>query len=53
MVTGKLKRSRSQDIDQISTELIKAGGKIFSLRSINLSILFGIRWNCLRSGRSR
>ena len=49
----KLKRHESPGIDQIPTELIKAGVGQFVLRSINLLILFGIRRNCLNSGRSR
>jgi hypothetical protein len=40
-------------VDQIPAELIKAGVKQFTLRSINLLILFGIRRICLRSGRSQ
>ena len=35
------------------TELIKAGVEKFALTSINLLIIFGIRRNCLRSGRRR
>ena len=47
----KLKRSRSPGVDQIPVELVKAGIEPLVLRSINLFILFGIRTNCLRSGR--
>jgi len=49
----KLKGYKSPSIDQIPAELIKAGVEQFALRSINLLLLFGIRRNCLRSGRSR
>ena len=49
----KLKRHKPTCIDQIPTEVIKAGVEQFALRSINLLILFGIRRNCIRSGRSR
>jgi hypothetical protein len=53
MAIEKLRRYKSQGIDQIPAELIKAGCKNFALRAINLLILFGIRRNCLRSGMSR
>ena len=53
MATEKLKRNKSPGIDQTQGELIKARVEQFALRSINLLILFGITWNCLRSGRSR
>jgi hypothetical protein len=47
----KLKSHKSPGIVQISAELIKAGGRsIYS--EIHELILFGIRRNCLRSGRS-
>jgi hypothetical protein len=49
MAIEKLKRNKSPGTDQIPAELIKAGGR----RSINLLILFGIRRNCLSSGRSQ
>jgi hypothetical protein len=32
---------------------LKQGVEQFTLKSINLFILFGIRWNCLRSGRNQ
>jgi hypothetical protein len=48
MATEKLKRNKSQSIDQIP-----AGVGQFVLRSIYLLILFGIRRNSRRSGRSR
>jgi hypothetical protein len=43
----KVKRHKSQGIDQIPVELIKADNLL------NLLILFEIRKNCLRSERSR
>ena len=49
----KLKSHKSSGIDQIPAELIKQGVAQFALRFINLSLLFGIRRNCLKSGRSR
>ena len=49
MAIEKPKNHKSPGIDQIPAELIKARGKRF----INLLFLFGIRRNCLRSGRSR
>jgi hypothetical protein len=45
-----LKNYKSSGIDQIPTELIQAGGEIL-LRPTNSLILFGIRKNCLMSGR--
>jgi hypothetical protein len=48
----KAKRHKSPGIDQIHTELIKRGRK-FALICIKLLILFGIRRNCLLSGRIR
>jgi len=47
----KLKSHKSPGIDQIPAELIKAGVGQFAVRFINLSLLFGIRRNCLKSGR--
>jgi hypothetical protein len=50
----KLRRHKSPGINQIAAELINAEERgQFLLRSINLLILFGIRRNCLRSGRNR
>jgi hypothetical protein len=49
----KIKSHKSPGVDQIPAELIKAGLGQFALRTINLLFLFGIRRNCLRSGRSR
>ena len=48
----KLKSHKSPGIDQITEELFKAGVSKFAVRFINLSLLFGIRRNCLESGRS-
>jgi hypothetical protein len=49
----KLKTFKSPGIDQIPAELIIAGVEQCSVRFIKLSLLFGIRRNCLESGRSR
>ena len=51
MAIEKLKRHKSPGVDQIPAELVKAGVGPLVLRSIKLFILFGIRTNCLRSGR--
>jgi hypothetical protein len=48
MPIEKLKTYRSPGSDQIP-----AGGIKFALRSINLLTLFGIKRNCLSSGRSQ
>jgi hypothetical protein len=48
----KLKSHKSPGIDQIPAEL-RQGVERFAVRFINLLFLFGIRRNCLRSGRSR
>jgi hypothetical protein len=48
---GKLKGHKSPRIDQIPEEFITAGVGQFVLRSKTLVILFGIKTNCLRSGR--
>ena len=53
MAIEKLKRPKSQGIDQIPAELIKAGVGKSAVRSINLLFLFGIRRNCRKNGRSR
>jgi hypothetical protein len=42
----------SPGIDQISAEFINAGVEKFALRSINVLIVFEIRRNCLKNGRS-
>ena len=52
MANKKLKRHKSLGTDQIPAELIQAEDRKFVLRTINLLIIFGIRRNCLRSGRS-
>jgi len=53
MAIEKLKRHKSSGIDQIPAELTKEAIGQFSMRSIDILILFGIRRNCQRSGRSR
>jgi len=53
MAIEKLKRHKSPGIDQIPAVLIKEAVGQFSMRSIKVLILFGIRRNCQRSGRSR
>jgi hypothetical protein len=52
MATEKLKRYKSLGTGQIPVEMSKGGVEKFALISINALILFGIRQNCLRSGRS-
>jgi len=47
-----LKQHKSPGIDQILVELIKTGLEQFAMRFIHLLFLFGIRRNCLRSGRN-
>jgi len=53
MAIEKLKSDKSPDIDEIPAELIKAGGRTIHCEIHKLLNLFGIRGNCLRSGRSR
>ena len=53
LAIGKLKSHKSPGIDEIPAELIKAGVEQFAGKFINLSLLFGRRRNCLKSGRSR
>jgi hypothetical protein len=53
MAVEKLKRRKSPGIDQIATELIKAEGRTIRSEVRKLSFRFGVRRNCLRSGRSR
>ena len=53
MANEKLERHTSPGIGQIPAEMVKIGGEQFTLRTVNLLILFGIRRNCLRSGKSR
>ena len=48
----KLKCHKSPGIDQIPAELIREGVEQFTIRSINLLFLFGIKRNCLSRGRS-
>jgi hypothetical protein len=53
MAIEKLKRHKSPGIVQIQAELIKAGVEQFAVRSMNLLILFRMRKNCLKTGRSQ
>jgi hypothetical protein len=53
LANEKVKSYISPGTDQIPADLIKAGGKTFTVRFINLLFLFGIRRNCLRCGRSQ
>ena len=53
MAVEKLKRRKSQGIDQISAELIKAEGRTVRSEIHKLSFRFGVRKDCVRSGRSR
>jgi len=48
-----LKSHKSPGIYQILVELTKAEEEKFTKRSPNLIVLFGIKRNCLRSGRIR
>jgi hypothetical protein len=48
---AKLRKYKSQDSDLIPAELIQVGGEIL-LSAIHKLILFGIRKNCLISGKS-
>jgi hypothetical protein len=52
MPIEKLKRHESPSTEQIPAELIKAGGRTIC-SDIHKLILFIIRRNCLRGGRSR
>jgi hypothetical protein len=49
---AKLKKCKSPGSDQIPAELIQAGGEILLSAIHKLINLFGIRRNCLISGRS-
>jgi hypothetical protein len=49
---AKLKKYKSPGSDQIPAKLIQAGDKCYCLRFTNSLILFGMRKNCLISGRS-
>ena len=51
LAIGKLKSHKSPGIDEIPAELIKAGGGTIC-GEISLSLLFGRKRNCLKSGRS-
>ena len=51
MAIEKLKSHKSPGIDQNPAKLRQGVGQ-FAVRFINLLFLFGIRRNCLRSGRS-
>ena len=53
MAIGNIIWPKSPGIDQIPAELIKAGGRIITLRLTHLLILFGTRRNCLRSCNSQ
>jgi hypothetical protein len=53
VATEKLKSHKSPGVDQIPAEMIKTGVEQFAVRSIDLLILYGIRRNCLSSGRSQ
>jgi hypothetical protein len=53
MAIEKLKRHKSPGIEQIPAELTKEVVGQFSMRSIGILILFEIRRNCQRIGRSR
>ena len=53
MASEKIKRQKSPGTDQIPGELVKAVGITIPSEIRNLFILFGIRRNCLRTGRSR
>jgi hypothetical protein len=49
----KLRRHKSPGINQIAAELIKAVERTIRFEIHKFINLFGIRRNCLRSGRSR
>jgi hypothetical protein len=49
----KLKSQKLPGIEKIPGQLIKVGVEQFSVRSIKLLLLFGIRRNCMGSGRNR
>jgi hypothetical protein len=52
MIWSNLLQYKSPGGDQILEELIQAGGGTYNVRSISSLILFGMRKNCLISGRS-
>jgi hypothetical protein len=53
MAVEKLKRHKSLGVDQIPTELIKAGGRTIRCEVHEILFQLGVRSNCLSSGRSR
>jgi hypothetical protein len=53
MAIEKPKRHKSRGIDQVPVHLIKAGDMTIRSDIIKLFILFRIRRNCMRGGRSR
>jgi hypothetical protein len=53
LAIDKLKSRKTIGFDLILPELIKAGIEQLAVRFINLLFLFGIRRNCLKSGRIR
>jgi hypothetical protein len=52
LAIGKLKITNHQVLIKSQQKRLKQGVGQFALGSINLLFLFGIRRNCLRSGRS-
>ena len=52
LAIDKLKSHKSPGIDQIPAELLKQGVEQLVWRFVNLLLLFGIRRNYLKSGRS-
>jgi hypothetical protein len=53
MATEKLKGHKSSSIGQIQAQVIQAGGRTNRSEIYKLLIVFGIRKNCLSSGRSQ
>jgi hypothetical protein len=53
MDIAKLKRHKSLVFIKSQQKLLKLGKDILTLRSIKLLVLFGIKYNCLRNGRSQ
>jgi hypothetical protein len=53
MTIEKLKRQNHQKLIKPQQNWLRQGVGQFALRSVNLFSLFGMRRNCLRSGRSR
>jgi hypothetical protein len=52
MTTAKLEKYESPGSDKISAEPIQAEGETLRYESINSLIVFVVRSNCLKSGRS-